>query len=93
MEYYLAVIFGALIYIGLQLNGVYNKPDFNWKTFLKTNWIPALLNVIIGFALIITKDVFVESLRGALVTGFSGQVIIKKIADVFDKEKDTLIKL
>ncbi len=93
MEYYLAVTIGALIYMGLQLNGVYNCPEFKWRTFFKTNWIPTLLNVIIGFALIIIKDTYVESLRGALITGFSGQVILKKIADVFDKNKDTLIKL
>jgi hypothetical protein len=93
MKYYIAVLIGCFIYMLFQLNSAYKLTDFSWKKFIRTNWIPAVINITVGFVLIWTKDELVETLRGALIIGFSGQVLFKKIADVFDKSKDTLIKV
>jgi hypothetical protein len=94
---YLAVIFGCLIYLLLQLNGVYNHPDFKWKIYLRANWIPTVLNLIIGCVLVFAKNDLVNiypiTFVSALMLGISGQALIKKLSAVFDAKIDTIISL
>ena len=95
MSYYLAVLLGALIYILMQLNGVLNLPGFKWSFFFKTNAVPAILNLIIGFALVyIRADIeklYPITMLTALLLGVSGQLIFKKLQDAFDPSQETFI--
>ena len=95
MSYYLAVLLGGFIYILMQLNGVLNLPDFKWSTFFKTNSIPAILNLVIGFALVYIREdiekVYPITMLTALLLGVSGQLVFKKLQDTFDPGKKTFI--
>ena len=97
MEYYFAVIGGCLIYILLQLNGVYLHPDFVFKTFLRNNWIPTVLNLLIGCILVYAKEdltaIYPITFVSALMLGISGQALIKKLSAIFDSRVDTIVSL
>lgn len=93
--FYLAVLLGSIIYLGLQLNKAYMLPDFKWGIFIKQNWIPTVLNLIIGCALVFIKDeimnIYPITLLSALLLGITGQAVINKLTDVFDTKVNTLI--
>jgi hypothetical protein len=95
MSYYLAVLLGAIIYILMQLNGVLNLPAFKWSTFFKTNAVPVILNLIIGFALVYIREdiekLYPITMLTALLLGVSGQLVFKKLQDTFDPGKKTFI--
>ena len=97
MTLYIAVLLGALIYVGFQLNGVYMKPDFSWKIFYRTNIVAAVLNLLIGFALVFIREELINiypiTLVSALILGFAGQAIWKKLANAADKDVSTKIGL
>lgn len=97
MENYFAVLGGCLIYILLQLNGVYNDSKFRWKTYFRNNWIPTLLNLIIGCLLVYAKDdianIYPITFVSAMMLGVSGQALIKKLSAIFDSKTDTIISL
>jgi hypothetical protein len=97
MSYYLAVLGGCLIYILLQLNGVYNDPKFRWKTYVHNNWIPTVLNLVIGCILVYAKDDLVSiypiTFISAMMLGISGQALIKKLSAIFDSKTDTIVSL
>jgi hypothetical protein len=97
MENYFAVAGGCLIYVLLQLNGVYNHPDFVFKTFIRGNWIPTVLNLVIGCVLVYAKDDLVNiypiTFVSALMLGISGQALIKKLSAIFDSKVDTIVSL
>lgn len=95
--YYLAVLLGCLIYVGLQLNQAFALKDFSWKLFLKTNAIPTVLNLIIGCSMVFIKaelvNVYPITLLSALILGISGQAILKKFTNMFDSKVNTVIGL
>ena len=97
MENYFAVLAGCLIYILLQLNGVYNHPEFLFKTFVRNNWIPTVLNLIAGCVLVYAKDDLVSiypiTFVSSLMLGVSGQALIKKLSVIFDSKVDTIVSL
>jgi len=97
MENYFAVIGGCLIYILLQLNGVYKDPLFKWKTYVRNNWIPTLLNLIIGCLLVYAKNdiasIYPITFISAMMLGISGQALIKKLSAIFDSRTDTIVSL
>lgn len=95
MLYYFAVLLGCLIYIMLQLNSVYTLPTFEWKIFFKTNWIPTVLNLIVGCSLVFIKDeimnIYPITLLSALILGITGQAVIKKLTNMFDSKVNTAV--
>ena len=97
MKFYLAVFLGCLIYILLQLNSVYNHPEFKWKIFRRGNWIPTILNLLIGFVLVTIREdlinIYPITLLSAFMIGVSGQALIKKLSAVFDSKVDTIVSL
>ena len=97
MANFLAVLAGGLIYILLQLNGVYNNPIFKFKTFLRANWIPTVLNLLIGFVLVYAKadlvNIYPITFVSSLMLGVSGQALIKKLSAIFDSRIDTIVSL
>ena len=97
MENYLAVLAGCLIYVLLQLNGIYASPDFKWGIFFRTNWIVVFLNLIIGFTLVYAKDELINiypiTFVSALMLGIGGQALIKKFSNVFDNKVNTVVGL
>lgn len=97
MENYFAVLAGCLIYILLQLNGVYNHPDFLFKTFLRANWIPTILNLVIGFVIVYAKNdlatIYPITFLSSMMLGISGQALIKKLSAIFDNKVDTIVSL
>lgn len=97
MELYLCVLAGAALYLLLQLNNVYNLPDFSWKTWFRTNSIPTAINILVGFILVWQKEaiaiMFPVTPISAILLGTSGQAVWKKLASVFDKKIDTVISL
>jgi hypothetical protein len=91
---YLAVLIGAVLYLLFQLNGILNSPKFKWAIFLKTNIVVFIINIIFGFALVFGKDVqdvYPITFVSAIMLGLSGQVVIKKLSNIADKDKDTFI--
>ena len=92
---YLAVFLGCLIYVLLQLNGVFALPEFKWTVFVKTNIVQTILNLVIGCSLVFVKDDLVNiypiTFFSALMLGISGQALIKKLSDAFDKNLPTVI--
>lgn len=97
MELYLAVFFGCCIYILLQLNAAYMLPAFEWKTFFKTNWIPTLLNLVIGAVMVYAKDdittIYPITFVSALMLGVAGQALLKKLTTAFDGRVNTMVGL
>lgn len=97
MNYYFAVLFGCLVYSLLQLNGVLNLPDFKWNIYFRTNVIATLLNLIIGcFIVYARKDLenfYPITLFSAFLLGISGQAVLKKLTNMFDKNEDTAVSI
>jgi uncharacterized membrane protein len=97
MQYYLYVLAGSLLYILLQLNTVYNLPDFKWKTFIHTNWIPTVLNLAIGCIIVSMKaeltNIYPITFLSSLMLGISGQALIKKFQGIFDQKVNTVVGL
>ena len=95
--FYFAVFLGCLIYLLLQLNGVYNHPDFKWSVYVRGNWIPTVLNLLIGFGLVLAKNDLVNiypiTFVSAMMLGISGPALIKKLSAVFDSKVDTIVSL
>jgi hypothetical protein len=97
MEFYLAVLAGCLIYVLLQLNGVYNCPEFLWKTFFRGNLIPTILNLVIGCVLVYIREdmanIYPITLASSVMLGIAGQALIKKMTNAFDSKIDTVVGL
>jgi len=97
MILYVAVFLGCLIYILIQLNGRLVKPDFQWKIFVRTNVVPTVINLIVGFALVLGREelinIFPITFLTALLLGLSGQTVIKKLSDTFNSKVPTKIGL
>jgi hypothetical protein len=97
MANYLAVFAGCFIYILLQLNGVYNNPEFKGKIFIRSNWIPTVLNLVIGAVLVYAKadlvNIYPITFVSSLMLGVSGQALIKKLSAIFDSRIDTIVSL
>jgi hypothetical protein len=97
INYYLSVLVGIIIYILIQLNGIYNSQCFKWSIFVKTNWVPTLLNLIIGWGLVFIRadlvNIYPITLVSALILGLNGQLLIKKLSNVFDKKLDTVVSV
>ncbi|HBI36891.1 MAG TPA: hypothetical protein DDY71_04550 [Spirochaetia bacterium] len=79
------------------MNGVYNHPDFVFKTFLRANWIPTVLNLVIGCVIVYAKDdltnIYPITFISSMMLGISGQALIKKLSAIFDSKVDTIINL
>jgi hypothetical protein len=94
---YFAVIGGCFIYLLLQLNAIYNHPDFKWKIYLRANWIPTILNLVIGCLLVFAKEDLIKiypiTFVSSLMLGISGQALIKKLSAIFDSKIDTIVSL
>jgi hypothetical protein len=97
MDFYFAVLGGCLIYLLLQLNGIYNHPDFTWKIYLRANWIPTVLNLVIGCILVSIRadlvNIYPITLVSSLMLGIGGQALIKKLSNVFDSKVDTIVSI
>ena len=95
INYYLAVIFGCVVFSLLQLNGVFNCPTFSWKQYFRTNIIATFLNLIIGFFIVFArKDLesfYPITLFSAFILGISGQAILKKLTAMLDPKVNTYI--
>ena len=95
MNFYIAVLLGAVIFLLFQLNGVFEKDDFSWKKFYKSNLIPTVLNLVIGWTLVLAKDdivsVYTITIVSAIILGSAGQAIWNKITAMFNVDKPTKI--
>jgi len=95
---YLAVCTGAVINLLFGLNEALEKPDYRFSIFFKQNIVATLLNIIIGFSIVFGReDPLVGQLIGeitfltAVYIGSSGQYFWKKISNIFNPEKPTLV--
>lgn len=97
MELYLCVFAGSVLYLLLQLNNVYLLPEFSWKIWFRTNSVPTVINLIVGFILVWQRDameiIFPITPISAIMLGTSGQAVWKKLANIFDKKIDTVVNL
>jgi len=91
----LGVIFGSILCILFEFNKAIKRENFSFKTFIKLNIIPALINISCGLVLIWAKDdvdiYFKITKFSSIVLGMSGQTIFKKIIGVFDKKTNTYL--
>ena len=95
---YLAVCTGAVINLLFGLNEALEKPDYRCSIFFKQNIVATLLNIIIGFSIVFSKeDPLVSQLIGkitfltAVFVGSSGQFFWKKISNIFSPDKPTMV--
>jgi len=97
MEYYLAVFAGCLIYVLLQLNQIFNNPEFSWKFYFKTNIVPTVLNLVIGCVLVFAREdlvtIYPITFISAMMLGISGQALIKKLSNIFDSKVNTIVNI
>ncbi len=98
MELYIAILTGAVINLLLGLNEALVKTDYRFSIFFKQNIVATVLNIIIGCSVVYSKDdPKVSQLIGeitfltAVFIGSSGQFLWKKITNIFDPEKKTLV--
>jgi hypothetical protein len=95
MELYIAVLLGSLIYLLLQLNLVFSLAEFRWRIFIKTNIVPFVLNIVIGFTCVIAREDLVNiypiTFISSVILGGYGQAIWKKISFMWDKKTRTSI--
>jgi hypothetical protein len=95
MELYLGVFFGVLLYVLFSLNEAYTMPGFEWKIYIRQNWLVTLTNLAAGFVLVWRKDDLATFLPMtpliALYLGVGGQTLLKRIFKMFDKKVDTVI--
>jgi H+/gluconate symporter-like permease len=103
---YIFLILGSIVLFSLRLNEAWVKPQFKWSYFIKRNVIPAFVIIVFGFAIIYGK-VESENLMNKILPslnfkispitmfllGITGDVILKKIIGLFDKETITKIGL
>ena len=93
MILYGALLLGCLLYLLLQLNGVFNLQNFKFSIFVKTNIIPTAINLVVGVALIVIKEdietFFPITAFTALMMGVSGQSLFKKLTNMFDSKVNT----
>lgn len=93
--FYLYVLAGCLLYLGFQLNSAFVLPEFSWKIFVKTNIIPAILNLAIGFLVVSIRqelvNIYPVTFLTAIMLGLSGQVIFKKLQDITDPGQQTYL--
>lgn len=98
MDLYIAILIGAVINLLFGLNEAMGKPDYRFSIFFLKNIVATLLNIIIGCSVVYSKDdPKVSQLIGeitfltAVFIGSSGQFLWKKITNIFDPEKKTLV--
>ncbi len=98
MELYVAILTGAVINLLFGLNEATGKTDYRFSIFFKKNIVATLLNIIIGCAVVYSKDEpMVSQLIGevtfltAVFIGSSGQFLWKKVTNIFDPDKKTLV--
>jgi hypothetical protein len=95
MKFYFAVFAGCILYLLLQLNDVYNLPDFKWRLFFRTNWVPTLINLVVGSIMIYAKEeittLYPITFMSSIVLGAGGQAIWKKVSHIFSSRVDTVV--
>lgn len=104
MNYILFLLAGIIVLNLFRFNEAWGKPDFSWKYYAKKNLIPAIITLITGVVISISPaqfEVYINNLIPGLnfkIGGFSmfmfgitGDVLLKKIIAVFDKDKETAI--
>jgi hypothetical protein len=97
MNYYLAVIFGCMVFSLLQLNSVLNLPDFKWKKYIRENVISIILNLVIGCSMVFARkdleNFYPITLFSAFILGIAGQSVLKKLTNMLDKNIPTVVGL
>ena len=98
MELYVAILTGAVINLLFGLNEALGKTDYRFSIFFKQNIVATILNLLIGCVIVYAKDEqLVLSLIGevtfltAVFIGTSGQFFWKKVTNIFNAEKPTLV--
>lgn len=95
--YIAMVLAGAALALLFSLNEAKAKKAFKWSKFFKDNWVPVLINVIAGIAIVFAEydnpaPVYQITKLSCMVLGVSGQFIFKKICNIFG-EKQTAFGL
>lgn len=97
MEFYVAILTGAVLALLLKLNKALALPEFNWGVFFKQNGIPTLINLILGCVAVYAKDELVNiyniTFVSSLVLGAAGQYIFKSLFDTVSPGVSTAIGL
>jgi hypothetical protein len=82
----------------LGLNEALGKTDYRFSIFFKQNIVATMLNIIIGCAIVFGReDPLVNQLIGnitfltAVFIGSSGQFFWKKITNILNPEKPTIV--
>ncbi len=92
---FVAILIGAVVALLLKLNKAWNLPDFAWKSFVKLNGIPTLVNIILGLAAVYAQEslavIFPVTFVSAIVLGAAGQYVWKSIFDAVSPGVSTAI--
>lgn len=97
MEFYVAILTGAVLALLLKLNKALKLDDFSWKSFFKLNGIPTIINLILGCVAVYAKDELVNiyniTFVSSLILGAAGQYIFKSLFDAVSPGVSTAIGL
>ena len=97
---YLAVIFGAFLFLDYKFNKGYARTDFMWSKFLLKNLGQTILNILSGFLIVwlwkndpeawIFKTILgAVDLSRCVFFGVTGQLIFTAALQAFDKDTKT----
>ena len=97
MEFYIALLLGTLIYLGISYIKIYKSPKFSIMAFAKFNLPVVILNLLIGVCLVWVKDDMVQvypiTKLSCIIIGCTGQAVWSKLIKiVFPKTTDNLIE-
>ena len=90
--YFLLAYAGMLIHILMKLAEVFNRPDFTWKEFFRTNVISFFVSLIgIPVLLIVATDESVKDVLPinnvtAMLAGWQTQSLFKTLFAVYSKK-------
>lgn len=89
--YFLLAYAGMIIHVLMKLAKVFNRPDFTWKTFIRTNIISFFVSLIgIPVLLILATDESVKDILPinnvtAMLAGWQTQSLFKTIFAMYQK--------
>ena len=91
----IGVVFGAILWILLELNKGLKKDDFSYEKFMKLNLIPVITNIACGLVVLWMRDdieqYFVVTKFSSVILGMAGQGIFKKLYGIVSKDIETHI--
>ena len=91
----LLLLLGAFLLVALNLNKAYARKDFTWKKFIQKNVVGTIVNLIVGFIFILSKDdlanIFPITKISIAMVGFAGGALWNYVFGILTPDKETVV--